>query len=85
MYFIYSLILNISSSDSFEYTPQIVEKIVNPQNCPSSLRFTHDSYIKNGRVIIGYAENITEDGKCVVVNGEKVKEKKNHLLFFSPY
>lgn len=61
--------------DSFEYTPHIVDKIINPESCTSSLRFTHDSYVKNGRVIIGYAEDINEDGKCVLVNGEKVYTK----------
>lgn len=70
--------------DSFEYTPHIVDKIVNPETCTSSLRFTHDSYVKNGRVIIGYAKDIIDDGKCVVVNGEKVCKK---ITFFinSPY
>lgn len=57
--------------DSFEYTPRIVAKLVNPEKV-SSLRFTHKSYVRNGKVIIGYAKDICEDATCVVVNGEKV-------------
>ncbi|KAI9362824.1 hypothetical protein BD770DRAFT_315832 [Pilaira anomala] len=61
----------IDTKDSFEYTPHIVFKIVNGETM-SSLRFTHDSYIINGKVIIGYVEDICEDAKCVKVNDEKV-------------
>lgn len=68
-------------TDSFEYTPHIVSKIVNGETM-SSLRFTHDSYIINGKVIIGYVEDICEDAKCVKVNDEKVKKKKK-VNFYS--
>ncbi|KAG0767914.1 hypothetical protein G6F57_001672 [Rhizopus arrhizus] len=57
--------------NSFEYTPGIVSKIVNPERS-TSLRFTHESYVNNGKVIIGYAKDITDDAKCVKVNNEKV-------------
>ncbi|KAI8079379.1 hypothetical protein BDF21DRAFT_340400 [Thamnidium elegans] len=61
----------IDTKDSFEYTPQIVSKVVNAEKI-SSLRFTHGSYIVNGKVIIGYVEDICEDAKCVKVNDEKI-------------
>ncbi|EPB90904.1 hypothetical protein HMPREF1544_02322 [Mucor circinelloides 1006PhL] len=61
----------IDTKDSFEYTPHIVTKVVSPEKS-SSLRFTHDSYIKNGKIIIGWAEDICEDAKCVKVNEEKI-------------
>lgn len=48
----------------------------------SSLRFTHDSYIVNGKVIIGYVEDICDDAKCVKVNDEKVKPSKYILFYF---
>lgn len=56
--------------DSFEYTPGIVKKIINPDQT-SSLRVRHDAYVKNGKVIIGYAEDL-DQGKSVSVNGEVV-------------
>lgn len=58
--------------DSFEYTPGIVKKIINPEQT-SSLRVRHDAYVKNGRVIIGYAENLADEGKTITVNGQVVK------------
>ncbi|KAI9262830.1 hypothetical protein EDC94DRAFT_607507 [Helicostylum pulchrum] len=61
----------IDTKDSFEYTPQIVSKVVNAEKI-SSLRFTHGSYIVKGKVIIGYVEDICEDAKCVKVNDEKI-------------
>ncbi|KAI9247339.1 hypothetical protein BY458DRAFT_590840 [Sporodiniella umbellata] len=61
----------IDTKDSFEYTPGIVSMITNP-DATSSLRFTHESYVKNGKVIIGYAEDITDDAHYVKVNGEKI-------------
>ncbi|CAO3701702.1 unnamed protein product [Rhizopus stolonifer] len=61
----------IDAKDSFEYTPGIVTKIVNPE-MTTFLRFTHESYVKNGKVVIGYAEDIIDDAKYVKVNGEKI-------------
>ncbi|PHZ12835.1 FAD/NAD(P)-binding domain-containing protein [Rhizopus microsporus ATCC 52813] len=61
----------IDTKDSFEYTPGIVKKIVNPDQS-SSLRVRHDAYVKNGRVIIGYAEELCDDGKSVKVNNELI-------------
>lgn len=72
--------------DSFEYTPGIVTKIVNPEM--ATLRFTHESYVKNGKVVIGYAEDIIDDANYVKVNGEKVNQyeiesqKANDYIFF---
>lgn len=57
--------------DSFEYTPGIVRKIVNPEQS-SSLRVRHDAYVRNGRVIIGYAEELCNKGKSIIVNDEQV-------------
>jgi hypothetical protein len=59
------------SVDSFEYTPGIVKKIINPEQT-SSLRVRHDAYVKNGRVIIGYAEDLANEGKTITVNGQVV-------------
>jgi hypothetical protein len=67
----FSAIINNNHTDSFEYTPGIVKKIVNPDQS-SSLRVRHDAYVKNGRVIIGYAEELCDDGKSVKVNNELV-------------
>ncbi|KAI9271325.1 hypothetical protein BY458DRAFT_555693 [Sporodiniella umbellata] len=61
----------IDTKDSFEYTPGIVKKIVSPDQT-SSLRVRHDAYVKNGRVIIGYAEEICNDAKSIIVNGETI-------------
>lgn len=61
----------IDTKDSFEYTPHIITKVVSPEKA-SSLRFTHDSYVKNGKIIIGWAEDICQDATCVKVNGEAV-------------
>ncbi|KAI8641795.1 hypothetical protein BD408DRAFT_202371 [Parasitella parasitica] len=62
----------IDTKDSLEYTPHIITKIVYPETT-SSLRFTHDTYIKNGKIIIGWAEGICQDSKWVKVNGEKIR------------
>ncbi|CAO3663898.1 unnamed protein product [Rhizopus stolonifer] len=61
----------IDTKDSFEYTPGIVRKIVNPDQS-SSLRVRHDAYVKHGRVIIGYTEEICNNGKSIIVNGESI-------------
>ncbi|KAI8352895.1 hypothetical protein BD560DRAFT_357841 [Blakeslea trispora] len=61
----------IDTKDSFEYTPGIVKKIVNPEQS-SSLRVRHDAYVKNGRVIIGYAESISNKGRTISVNNEPI-------------
>lgn len=47
----------------------------------SSLRVRHDAYVRNGRVIIGYAEQIAGDAKSVKVNNEYVNIQ--HLLMTS--
>lgn len=56
---------------AFEYTPGIVKKLVNPRQS-TSLRVQHDSYVRNGKVIIGHADEISEDAKSVLVNNELV-------------
>ncbi|KAG1057692.1 hypothetical protein G6F43_000473 [Rhizopus delemar] len=61
----------IDTKDSFEYTPGIVKKIVNPDQT-SSLRVRHDAYVRNGRVMIGYAEEIQDNGKSIMVNNELI-------------
>lgn len=48
-----------------------MKKIVNPDQT-SSLRVRHDAYVKNGKVIIGYAENLANQAKSVTVNGQVV-------------
>lgn len=49
-----------------------MKKIINPDQT-SSLRVRHDAYVRNGRVIIGYAENLANRGKTISVNGEEVR------------
>jgi hypothetical protein len=49
----------------------------------SSLRVRHDAYVRNGRVIIGYAEQIVDDAKSVKVNNEYVNIKKIIYLYVS--
>ncbi|KAI8992508.1 hypothetical protein BDB01DRAFT_717517 [Pilobolus umbonatus] len=61
----------IDTKDSFEYTPGMIKLLVRPDET-SSLRVRHDAYTKNGKVIIGYAENISHDAKCVRVNDEEI-------------
>lgn len=59
---------------AFEYTPGIVRKLVNPHQS-TSLRVQHDSYVKNGKVIIGYVDEISQDAKSVLVNNEHVSNE----------
>ncbi|KAI8371556.1 uncharacterized protein BYT42DRAFT_580683 [Radiomyces spectabilis] len=61
----------IDTKESFEYTPGAVKKLVNPHQS-TSLRVRHDAYVRNGRVIIGYADDIGHDGTSVVVNEEEI-------------
>ncbi|GAN02637.1 pyridine nucleotidedisulfide oxidoreductase domain containing protein [Mucor ambiguus] len=57
--------------DSFEYTPGMIKLLVRPEET-SSLRVRHDAYVKQGRVIIGYADQIVDDAKNVKVNDEYI-------------
>ncbi|KAI7880754.1 FAD/NAD(P)-binding domain-containing protein [Lichtheimia hyalospora FSU 10163] len=59
----------IDTKDSFEYTPGIIKRLVNPEES-SSMRVRHDAYVRNGRVIIGYATKIDDGAKSLQVNGE---------------
>ncbi|KAI9485713.1 MAG: hypothetical protein EXX96DRAFT_546179 [Benjaminiella poitrasii] len=61
----------IDAKDSFEYTPGMIKLLVKPEET-SSLRVRHNVYIKNGRVIIGYADQIINDAKAIKVNDECV-------------
>ncbi|KAI8145842.1 hypothetical protein BJV82DRAFT_554763 [Fennellomyces sp. T-0311] len=61
----------IDTKDSFEYTPGIVRRIVNPEET-SEMRVRHDAYVRNGKVIIGYASNIDHDATSLQVNGETI-------------
>ncbi|KAI9498202.1 hypothetical protein BDB00DRAFT_969215 [Zychaea mexicana] len=61
----------IDTKDSFEYTPGIVKRIVHPEGS-SSMRVRHDAYVQNGKVIIGYAEDIGHDARSVTVNDETI-------------
>ncbi|KAI9019401.1 hypothetical protein CLU79DRAFT_758665 [Phycomyces nitens] len=61
----------IDTKDSFEYTPGIVKKIVDPSQS-SSLRVRHDSYIVNGTVILGHVEEICSDAMSLKVNGDMI-------------
>lgn len=57
--------------DSFEYTPGAIKKFVNPTEASSS-RVPHDSYIKNGEIVVGYVDKIEGEGRCVWTNANKV-------------
>ncbi|KAL9554934.1 hypothetical protein MBANPS3_002591 [Mucor bainieri] len=57
--------------DSFEYTPGMIKLLVRPEET-SSLRVRHDAYVKQGRVVIGYADRIVDDAKNVKVNDEYI-------------
>ncbi|CAO3626459.1 unnamed protein product [Cunninghamella echinulata] len=61
----------IDTKDSFEYTPGMVKMLVRPEET-SSLRVRHDAYVKNGRIIIGRAEKIVNDGTGILVNNETI-------------
>ncbi|KAI8379768.1 uncharacterized protein BYT42DRAFT_569957 [Radiomyces spectabilis] len=61
----------IDTKDSFEYSPGMIKMLVRPEET-SSLRVRHGSYVKNGRVIIGYAEKIVNDATAVKVNDELI-------------
>lgn len=49
----------------------IEQLLVRPEET-SSLRVRHDAYINNGRVIIGYAEQILDEATSIKVNNEYV-------------
>ncbi|KAL0143998.1 hypothetical protein V8B55DRAFT_1482594 [Mucor lusitanicus] len=61
----------IDTKDSFEYTPGMIKLLVRPEET-SSLRVRHDAYVKQGRVVIGYADRIVDDAKNVKVNDEYI-------------
>ncbi|KAI8088774.1 uncharacterized protein BX664DRAFT_279352 [Halteromyces radiatus] len=61
----------IDTKAAFEYTPGIVKKLVNPYQS-TSLRVQHDSYVRNGKVIIGYVDEIANDAKSLLVNDTKI-------------
>lgn len=44
---------------------------MNPEES-SSMRVRHDAYVRNGRVIIGYATKIDDGAKSLQINGETV-------------
>ncbi|ORX62595.1 FAD/NAD(P)-binding domain-containing protein [Hesseltinella vesiculosa] len=62
----------IDTKDSFEYTPGMVKMLVRPEET-TSLRVRHDAYVKNGSVVVGYAQRIREDGKAVEVNNKMIE------------
>ena len=66
-------------TDSFEYTPGIVKRIVHPEKS-STMRVRHDAYVKNGKVVIGYAEDIGYDAHSVRVNDKTVSFFLNLIL-----
>ncbi|KAI8069639.1 hypothetical protein BC940DRAFT_297165 [Gongronella butleri] len=59
----------IDTKASFEYTPGILKKLVDPHGS-TSLRVNHTSYVRNGQVIIGRASEIDEDASKLLVNDE---------------
>ncbi|KAI8086634.1 uncharacterized protein BX664DRAFT_336377 [Halteromyces radiatus] len=61
----------IDAKDSFEYTPGMIKMLVRPEDA-SSLRVRHESYVKNGRVMIGIADRLENDATMVHVNGESI-------------
>ncbi|CEP19547.1 hypothetical protein [Parasitella parasitica] len=61
----------VDVKDSFEYTPGMIKLLVRPEET-SSLRVRHDAYVKQGRVVIGYADQIVDDATKVKVNDEHI-------------
>ncbi|KAI8639862.1 hypothetical protein BD408DRAFT_391541 [Parasitella parasitica] len=61
----------VDTKDSFEYTPGMIKLLVRPEET-SSLRVRHDAYLKQGRVVIGYADQIVNDATNVKVNDEYI-------------
>ncbi|KAI7870036.1 hypothetical protein BDF14DRAFT_1778675 [Spinellus fusiger] len=61
----------IDTKDSFEYTPSIIKKMMNPSQI-ESLRIRHDSYILNGKMILGHVSEICQDATSLLVNGDKI-------------
>ena len=60
------------------------------------MRVRHDAYVRNGKVIIGYARDIDHDATSIKVNGETVRAPlfcifvfliniiaTNHVIVFS--
>ncbi len=60
----------IDTKDYFEYTPGVLEAIVNPE-CMKSIRILHTSYLKKAQVVIGKVQKIS--GKEVFINSKKIK------------
>ena len=45
------------------------------------MRVRHDAYVRNGKVIIGYARDIDHDATSIQVNGETVRVPLFLFLF----
>ncbi|RUP52211.1 hypothetical protein BC936DRAFT_137747 [Jimgerdemannia flammicorona] len=62
----------IDTKDSFEYTPGTIRRFVNPSEA-SSLRVPHEAYIKNGEIVIGYADSVDGQAGYVTVDSHKIE------------
>ncbi|CAO3675391.1 unnamed protein product [Umbelopsis ramanniana] len=62
----------IDNKDSFEYTPSLIRNLVSPEHFSSSIRIPHNTYVKNGRVIIGYAHGISSSARHILVNDTEI-------------
>ncbi len=59
----------IDNKDYFEYTPSILEAIVDPE-CMKDIRVLHTSYLKKAQVVVGKVKKISD--KKVSVNNKKI-------------
>ncbi|KAG2175180.1 hypothetical protein INT44_007668, partial [Umbelopsis vinacea] len=62
----------IDNKDSFEYTPSLIRNLVSPAHFSSSVRIPHNTYVKNGRVIIGHAHGISSSARHILVNDTEI-------------
>jgi len=65
-------VILIDNKDSFEYTPSLIKNFVCPKRLPTSIRIPHNSYVKNGRVIIGHAHGISGSAKQICINDKEI-------------
>ena len=49
------------------------------------MRVRHDAYVRNGKVIIGYARDIDHDATSIKVNGETVRAPLILFIFLFLY
>lgn len=64
----------VAVPDSFEYTPSLIKNLVCQKKFPTAIRIPHNSYVKNGRVIIGHAHGISRSARHITINDTEVSQ-----------